>query len=88
MHKSAKFALCIINSNLKKGERMAALFSKTQKACVTCNFWSGSRDLAPCNQRVTAQPNASGKCMTGVYKGIDKMAIANCDKWVPWGVFK
>ncbi len=68
---------------------MAITYPKSFKNCAVCNYWGGSRQAHSSGQFVIVDSSTlNGKCLlpNGPWKGMNRQAIMNCDKWARLGL--
>jgi len=59
------------------------IIKRSQKACATCQYWTGLRQLAPgCMLRF----EGSGTCtaLRSSYRGRETRALQRCSYWHKW----
>ena len=64
-------------------------YSKTNKVCATCAYWTGSRNLV--NSGNSSEPTSnSAKCQipNGSNRGSTKFCSSSCSNWAKWPVLK
>lgn len=64
-------------------------YSKTNKVCATCAYWTGGRNLV--NSGSSSEPTSnSAKCQipNGSNRGSTKFCSPSCSNWVKWPVLK
>ena len=67
---------------------MAWSFTKNDKKCGSCEFWTGPRTLDKATKtRMRADTSAKGECMAEGGHRIHPVT-GTCSKWKAWGVFK
>ena len=62
-------------------------YSKTNKVCATCAYWTGSRNLV--NSGNSSEPTSnSAKCQipNGSNRGSTKFCSSSCSNWAKWPV--
>ncbi len=66
-------------------------FSKSQKKCATCVYWSGERELHENRRYVIADPNERGACQhpKSTSAHIENMgAVFHCDRHETWDAIR
>ncbi len=64
-------------------------YSKTNKVCATCAYWTGSRNLV--NSGNSSEPTCnSAKCQNpnGFNRGNTRSYSSSCSGWMKWPVLK
>ena len=67
---------------------MKSGFTSNFKNCVTCECWSGARNLNSTRNRAEYDSGVTGDCHEGGKLMKGKTPTASCSKWKKWGLLK
>ena len=57
-------------------------YSKNQKCCATCAYWSGDRTINSFRDRVDTKNSMSYKCIGGGFNNVHRSASSLCSKYL------
>jgi len=61
--------------------------SASWKNCVTCECWTGSRNISESGDRVEySGDQEEGVCMGGGWNRTQKTAMSSCGQWRKWSL--
>jgi hypothetical protein len=66
------------------GTRVKAAIRK----CLSCDRWSGVRQLSADRRTIEHEDQAHGECIGGPWHGTQRETISACGRWIAWAALK